>query len=466
MLMGAGPEQHGITSNGWEKDDFILPPVVSGTENIFPTIFSVIKNQNSDSEIGAVYHWGGFGRLFEKSCVDIDINGKTEYETTEIASKIIKDKKPEYLFIHLDHVDHAGHEYGHGTKKYYKSVEIADELIGKIVNAIRQAGIFENTTILVTADHGGIGYGHGGETIDEIEIPFILYGHGIKKGYRINHPVYTYDNAATAVFVLGYDQPYAWIGRAVKSAFVGYKVPKSSYVKMMLPAPTIYPKKKLYDPAGGLFIDDNPKLKIESEIDNSEIRYTLDGTSPTENSELYTKPINLKKSVVVSAKVFDKDKNASSSSVAYFRIVKSNSNNGISYKYFEIDNLKMLPSFVNLKPEKIGKCYEFRYGNIPKRKENFAIEFNSKIKIEKKGEYKFYTYSDDGSQLLINDRLIVDNDGDHGTKERSGSINLDAGFHNIKVTYFNGGGGSWLDVFYKGPNIPKQIISPEVLFVN
>ena len=43
MIMGAGPEQHGILSNEWEKENASLPPVVRGEEGIFPTIFSVVR---------------------------------------------------------------------------------------------------------------------------------------------------------------------------------------------------------------------------------------------------------------------------------------------------------------------------------------------------------------------------------------------------------------------------------------
>jgi predicted AlkP superfamily pyrophosphatase or phosphodiesterase len=65
MIMGAGPEQHGVIDNDWERTDHALPPVVMGEEGIFPTIFGVIRQHNPAAEIGAVYHWAGFGRLFE-----------------------------------------------------------------------------------------------------------------------------------------------------------------------------------------------------------------------------------------------------------------------------------------------------------------------------------------------------------------------------------------------------------------
>lgn len=66
---------------------------------------------------------------------------------------------------------------------------------------------------------------------------------------------------------------------------------------------------------------------------------------------------------------------------------------------------------------------------------------------------------------MTGDREVVNNDGNHGTIERSGSITLEAGRHPIMVQYFQGGGGQWLDVYYSGPNTPRQIISANRLFL-
>jgi predicted AlkP superfamily pyrophosphatase or phosphodiesterase len=221
MVMGAGPEQHGITSNGWERNEAPFPPVVAGPEGIFPTIFCELRKQNPDAEIGIIYDWDGFGRLCEKTCINYVVDADGEDKTTTIAEAYIKKSKPNYLFIHIDNVDDAGHGSGHGSKAYYKAVEKADSLIGRIIQALADAKILEESVILVTADHGGKGHGHGGESLEELEIPFILYGKNVKKGKEIKHPVYQYDNAATAVFVLGITPPYAWIGRPTKALFTG-----------------------------------------------------------------------------------------------------------------------------------------------------------------------------------------------------------------------------------------------------
>ncbi|WP_439558006.1 alkaline phosphatase family protein [Dyadobacter sp.] len=62
MIMGAGPEQHGIINNDWEMDEHTLPAIVNEADGRFPTIFSVLHKARPNAEIGTVYHWEGFGR--------------------------------------------------------------------------------------------------------------------------------------------------------------------------------------------------------------------------------------------------------------------------------------------------------------------------------------------------------------------------------------------------------------------
>lgn len=53
---------------------------------------------------------------------------------------------------------------------------------------------------------------------------------------------------------------------------------------------------------------------------------------------------------------------------------------------------------------------------------------------------------------------MVDNDGLHGSQERSGTISLTAGLHDITVLFFENSGGETLTVQYQGPSISKQNI--------
>lgn len=472
MIMGAGVEQHGIIDNDWGRGEYSLPSIVRNEEGIFPTIFGVIRNNYPQSEIGAVYHWDGFGRLFEKSAVNYDKTFSTEDSTTSDFVAYLQRKKPLFAFLHLDHVDGAGHEKGHGSAAYYHAVAKADSLIGEVLTAIKKAGIENNTLVIVTADHGGIGYGHGGATIEEAEIAMILYGKDIKKAYSIPEQAATYDLAATIAFALKIVPPYVWTGRPLKSAFEGFNPPSNLWMgKSMIAAPVVEPRRQLYQQAGGLYINTIPNVVIKTVAENAVTRYTLDGTEPFNNSTIYTTPFTLKTSAVVRAKSFDNKKNESSTGIAYFRIVDSTRRNGLRVQLYKGKDWKYLPLFKDLTPFKEWNTYEFAFNReqilplLDAENSTFGAIFNGYLQIDNPGEYTFYNSSDDGSKLFVDNQEVVNNDGDHGVIERSGSIKLNTGKHAIRIEFYNGNGGFWLDAFYKGPGIYKQLIPADKLFL-
>ncbi|MEZ4700990.1 MAG: alkaline phosphatase family protein [Rhodothermales bacterium] len=462
MISGAGPALHGVTSNDWEKEVHSLPPVVNGDETIFPTIFSLVHNQRPGAEVGAIYHWTGFGRLFEKQAVNYDRSPDTEDETAALAAAYIEDKKPTFAFVHFDHVDHAGHTYGHGTDAYYASVGRADSLIGVVLAAIENAGLLERSLIIVSADHGGIGLGHGGETTEELEIPFLMMGHGVKRGFAIEAPVNTTDNAATVAFALGLKTPYAWTGRPVASAFEGFSTPDLMYTAASyLRSPVIHPPRNGYDPAGGLYVDTQPTVRITNTADRGVIRYTLDGTKPTAASPIYDAPFTLDATTVVQATAFEEDAPISKMSTAYFRVLSQPASRGYGIRYaaYAVDDLSALPDVSRLRPDTRGTTYELSGAGLTlPRDEHVVIVFETNLAILEPGTYRFTTGSDDGSKLYVDGKEVVNNDGDHGVIERSGDMDLTAGRHALRVEWFNGGGGKWLGVFYEGPGVPRQII--------
>lgn len=90
--------------------------------------------------------------------------------------------------------------------------------------------------------------------------------------------------------------------------------------------------------------------------------------------------------------------------------------------------------------------------------ETFGLKLSGRIRIPADGTWTFYTYSDDGSDLWINGVRVVDNDGLHAMRERSGTINLAAGEHDIVIRVFENGGGVGLIARWAGPGQSKQVI--------
>lgn len=219
MIMGAGPEQHGVTSNEWETNKFEIAPVVVGPGGMFPTIFGVLREQKPALKIACIHDWDGFGRLLEARAPDLLQNVTNSPATAKRAEEVIRTMKPDFLFIHFDEVDHAGHEKGWKSKEYFAAVEEVDSLIGGVLLALKDAGLLDETVVFMTADHGGKGTHHGGLSMEELEIPLIIKGPGIHAGHEIKQPVNTYDLAPTIARVFGVKPPPVWIGRAVNEAF-------------------------------------------------------------------------------------------------------------------------------------------------------------------------------------------------------------------------------------------------------
>lgn len=141
----------------------------------------------------------------------------------------------------------------------------------------------------------------------------------------------------------------------------------------------------------------------------------------------------------------------------------SNLENGIDFKYFEETRFYIVPDFDELIPVKTGSVNNFDI-SLANRDDVFAFEFTGFIDVPTDGEYTFYTTSDDGSMLYIDNELVVNNNGLHGAEEKSGKIGLKAGKHNIRVGFFEQDGSEILKVNYAGPGISKRAVPNSVLY--
>jgi alpha-L-fucosidase len=210
-------------------------------------------------------------------------------------------------------------------------------------------------------------------------------------------------------------------------------------------------------------------VSIRSDRENVEIRHTTDGSEPTGGSPLVSGPLHLTQTATVAARLFRDGKPVSPVAQATFTkvvprpaVTAEGLAGGLNYQYYEGD-WNQLPDFDQLTPVKTGFVPNFEFSPRD-RGEYFAFRYRGFIEVPRDGVYRFYTVSDDGSQLYIGQQLVVDNDGLHGVVEKSGQIALAAGLHPVTVTFFEKSGGDMLEVWYAGPGIEKQRIPASALF--
>jgi Ca2+-binding RTX toxin-like protein/acid phosphatase family membrane protein YuiD len=106
-----------------------------------------------------------------------------------------------------------------------------------------------------------------------------------------------------------------------------------------------------------------------------------------------------------------------------------------------------LPDFDTLTPISVETVEVAEVGINSTSFAGHALQYTGFFYVDYGGEfYTFNLTSDDGSELLIDDELVIDNDGLHGSQTVSEAIKLSEGYHKFELNYFDAGGAAILDV--------------------
>lgn len=215
MFMGATTELTGWTNNGERPP---LAPAYVNENGVFPTIFSLIREQMPEAKTACIFEWGGIRPLVDEKAIDHCVQLKPE-DIAAASVEHIKSVKPDFMAIIYDDPDHVGHSKGHDTAEYCARMEELDICLAEIIAAIKEAGIYDDSIIIVTSDHGGIGYGHGGQSMMEMETPFIIAGKNIKQGGEFSEVMLQQDTAHTLAEAFGLKVPQMWSGNSMSQVF-------------------------------------------------------------------------------------------------------------------------------------------------------------------------------------------------------------------------------------------------------
>lgn len=222
-LSGSGPEQHGVDRNDWLLDKHVLDPIVTDEDGYYPTVFKILKDNVPGVKTAFYYNWAELINPYNRKWLDEvsfqENDGYLSNYAKALDFMTNHADEPTVVFLYSVHTDHAGHKHQWMSPEYIASIEEADMHIGEILAEMKKRGLYDDTHFMFITDHGGINYGHGGMTPNEMIVPWGIAGPGIKKGFAIEEPNNTVNTASVILHLFKVKQPLPWIGEVPHSIF-------------------------------------------------------------------------------------------------------------------------------------------------------------------------------------------------------------------------------------------------------
>ncbi|HEY9421916.1 MAG TPA: PA14 domain-containing protein, partial [Thermoanaerobaculia bacterium] len=89
----------------------------------------------------------------------------------------------------------------------------------------------------------------------------------------------------------------------------------------------------------------------------------------------------------------------------------------------------------------------------------FSVRWTGKVVPKASGTHTFYTVSDDGVRLWVNNVLIINNWTDHAPTENTGTISLTAGQqYDIKMEFYENAHGAMAKLLWSASGVAKEVV--------
>jgi hypothetical protein len=302
----------------------------------------------------------------------------------EKAKEIIGSENPVFMRVHLQGPGRGGYDGSvdmnkdkswyrniwHTESLYVRRMIKADRLLGELVAWLEATGRMDKTVMIVTSDNGqAVTGGHPPYASESSTTPMLIFGPGIKKGFVFDYAEII-DIVPTIAHIHQISPPHNCKGRVLLESIIGsgkdtipsdrymerlnnalleqhklsyavqdlpvtieeiakwherfkdmktlveYSEKISSAMKIIAEAGVTTP---VFSPPSGAYTGEI-SVTIICATDNALIRYTTDGSEPTEKSPLYKEPIKIYKTTIIKAKAFKQDGVSSYIAVAEYTI--------------------------------------------------------------------------------------------------------------------------------------------------
>lgn len=202
------PARHGITANLYLPMARPLPGLVevacaAGLRSAFIHNWEPLRDLNRPETLAYAYYRAPPHTVAYDQAV------------ADEAARVVATEAFDFVFVYFGSVDGAGHLYGWMSPEYLAQLERVDAALGQVLAAL-PAG----AAVIVHSDHGGHDRTHGTAMPEDMTIPWIAAGPGIKRGHVITQPVSLLDTAPTVARLLGIAPHQEWEGQSVEEIFV------------------------------------------------------------------------------------------------------------------------------------------------------------------------------------------------------------------------------------------------------
>ena len=202
------PERHGTTTNTYAPQ---VRPI--------PGQFEQLKAAGKRSAV--FYDWEELRDISRPDSLALSLFARlddfggvacNEYLTDE-AIRYIRERDPDFVFLHLGYTDHAGHDHGWMSPEYHEAVAQTWEMVDRIVAEV-ESRTDGQWTVLITADHGGHDRIHGTDLDEDMLIPLFLLGKDFAAGKELSN-ITIKDIAPTIADLMGVHKPAQWEGNSL-----------------------------------------------------------------------------------------------------------------------------------------------------------------------------------------------------------------------------------------------------------
>ena len=220
-------------------------------------------------------------------------------------------------------------------------------------------------------------------------------------------------------------------------------------------------------PGDGTFTN-SATVTLASATPGAKIYFTTDGSPPTTNSPVYASPFLLTNTTIIKARAFKAG--FVDSGVSVTTLVNSSAlgnGTGLLGAYYTQANTFTNPPTPTM--TRTDAVVNFNWGNGSPAPEisadTFAVRWTGSVQPLVSDTYMFYTMTDDGSRVWINNQQIINNWRNHPATEQSGTFPMiGQQRYNIRMEYYENTSGAQASLSWGNSSMAKTIIPQSQLY--